>query len=261
MIHGLPCLIFSIFALAAPSGAPEGMVSIPGGNFVPFVLRPVSKEKTEDVKKAPVEVRSFFFDRDLVTNEDFLRFVRTHSEWRRSKVKKLFTDSHYLKSWKSDLHFPKSESRSPATDISWFAARAYCQAQGKDLPTTDEWEFVLFDQGRNQEPLKAKILAWYGKPSSRRPEPIGSTGVNGFGARDLGALVWEWTLDFNSFLAGDELRESGGKDTGLFCGGGSMGTLDGSDYAAFMRYSFRTSLKASYTTGNLGFRCAREILP
>jgi formylglycine-generating enzyme len=31
---------------------------------------------------------------------------------------------------------------------------------------------------------------------------------------------------------------------------------DTTDYPAFMRYSMRASLKASYTTDNLGFRCA-----
>ena len=31
------------------------------------------------------------------------------------------------------------------------------------------------------------------------------------------------------------------------------------NYAAFMRYAFRGSIKANYTTKNLGFRCAKNI--
>ena len=34
---------------------------------------------------------------------------------------------------------------------------------------------------------------------------------------------------------------------------------DFADYAAFMRYAYRSSLQARYTTGNLGFRCARDV--
>ena len=30
------------------------------------------------------------------------------------------------------------------------------------------------------------------------------------------------------------------------------------NYASFMRYAFRSSLKADYTVGNLGFRCAKD---
>ena len=30
------------------------------------------------------------------------------------------------------------------------------------------------------------------------------------------------------------------------------------NYAAFMRYAFRGSLKANYSTRNLGFRCAKD---
>lgn len=126
---------------------------------------------------------------------------------------------------------------------------------------TDQWEVVFLDQGRSKSKTNEKILAWYGKPSGVAAATIRTGGKNGFGVYDLSSVVWEWTLDFNSFLAGDELRASGGDrdGAGLFCGGGGLGMLDSADYVAFMRYSFRASLKASYTTGNLGFRCAKEI--
>jgi formylglycine-generating enzyme required for sulfatase activity len=156
------------------------------------------------------------------------------------------------------LNFPRHSAKAPVTQVSWFAANAYCEAQGKSLPTTDQWELALFDRGRNQEKLKQTILAWYGRPNSEKLDDVGKAGTNGYGISDLGILVWEWTEDFNAFLAALDSRE-GGADDNLFCGNGSrMG--DASDYAAFMRYSFRSSLKANYTTSNLGFRCAKEGL-
>ena len=40
-----------------------------------------------------------------------------------------------------------------------------------------------------------------------------------------------------------------------FCGSGSIGVSDATDYPAFMRYALRSSLKANYTVENVGFRC------
>jgi formylglycine-generating enzyme required for sulfatase activity len=43
-----------------------------------------------------------------------------------------------------------------------------------------------------------------------------------------------------------------------FCGAGAATAADATDYATFMRYAFRSSLRASYTVRNLGFRCSQR---
>ena len=73
---------------------------------------------------------------------------------------------------------------------------------------------------------------------------------------DLTGLVWEWTLDFNDTMVGEEGR---GGDSALFCGSAGARAIDAADSATFMRYAFRSSLKASYATKNLGFRCAKDV--
>jgi formylglycine-generating enzyme required for sulfatase activity len=45
----------------------------------------------------------------------------------------------------------------------------------------------------------------------------------------------------------------------LYCAAGSLKAVDKEDYASFMRFAFRESLKAAYTVRNLGFRCAMDI--
>lgn len=236
------------------------MVLLPTGTYVPFVLKSTAKKgEKPNFRSQSTEVRSFELDSRVVSNQDFLRFLKNHPEWRKSKIPPLFADDHYLGSWTSDLDFGKSQKKNkPVTDVSWFAAKAYCEALGKTLPTTDQWEYALDDHGRNRSELQKKILAWYGQPHNHTLPDAGADQANGFGLHDMVGLIWEWTLDFNSFLAGDELRDGTGKDNAFFCGGGSLGKLSADDYAAFMRYSFRASLKANYTTKNLGFRCARE---
>ena len=77
--------------------------------------------------------------------------------------------------------------------------------------------------------------------------------------RDLHGLVWEWVLDFGNTLVSEDSREGTPQGTSRFCGAGALSSGKKGDYASFMRLAFRGSLQAPYTTGNLGFRCARSL--
>lgn len=249
---GLSCTIAFAIQVQAFGKELAGMIYVPGGSYKPFFSP--TKKKTE------VKVDPFWIDQHAVTKAEFLVFLKKHPKWRKSQAKQVFADSYYLSSWKVDFLLPARQSqRSPITEISWFAAQAYCQSFGKSLPTVDQWEFASYDQGRGTQEAQKKILEWYSHPNSERLPKVGSMGKNHLGIQDLHGLIWEWTLDFNNAMVSEESRESGSTDGNLFCGSGSLGALDPSDYASFMRYSFRSSLKANYTTGNLGFRCAKEI--
>ena len=101
------------------------------------------------------------------------------------------------------------------------------------------------------------ILSWYEKPKTFNNE-IGSSFKNYWGVWDLHGLVWEWTSDFNSVLISGESRKDVDNDINLFCGSADIGATDLMNYAAFMRYAIRGSLKASFTMKNLGFRCVKD---
>lgn len=248
--------------LGALSSLLVGMVSVPTGKFSPFTRN--SKKNTlpasPTAAKSEVTVGGFRIDENLVTLQDYKKFLETHPQWLKSKVKSIFADAHYLNSWKKDLDFSPGNPLQPVTEVSWFAATAYCEARGLQLPTTEQWEYALHDDNRNAAKLTENILAWYGQPNNKPVGKIMTTVKNGFGIWDMGFLVWEWTEDFNSFLSNPDGRDNSGKDMNLFCGSGSL-MGDPSDYATFMRYSFRSSLKANYTTNNLGFRCAIKETP
>ena len=106
--------------------------------------------------------------------------------------------------------------------------------------------------------FKKEIAAWHSSPSPERLPPVGGRRANCFGVHDLHGLVWEWVADFNTAMVTGDARGDSGLERSLFCGSGSQGARDVSDYAAFLRFGFRSSLQANYTVANLGFRCAKD---
>lgn len=231
------------------------MVTIKKGKFVPLY---------GSIDKKPLEVAAFEMDVYPVTNAQFVVFLKKYPAYARSKIKGIFADKSYLSQWESDFNYGKNNlGNAPVTNVSWFVAKKYCECQGKRLPTMDEWEYVAMadekrTDARSQENYTKYILSWYEKPKAYA-NPIGQTFRNYWGVYDMHGLVWEWTSDFNSIFLSGESRKDKDTDKNLFCGSGSVNASDLMNYAAFMRYAFRGSLKARYTTINLGFRCARDI--
>ncbi len=226
----------------------SSLVQVPSGSYFPFI---------SGVIKSKLNVKNFQMGTTPITNQDFMFFVRKNPQWSKSKIKRIFAEELYLAQWETDHRLKTlSEMMSPVVNVSWFAAQAYCESKGLSLPTTDQWEYALKESGHNEVQNNQEILSWYGQPNLSQMPAVGRGKPNSLGLYDMFGLIWEWTLDFNSFMVSEESRDTGGKDSPLFCGGASEGTTDKTNYAAFMRYSFRSSLKASYVTNNLGFRCA-----
>ncbi|QXP70072.1 formylglycine-generating enzyme family protein [Polaribacter sp. R2A056_3_33] len=229
------------------------MVPIKGGAYIPLYGRDSMK----------VEIDNFLMDVYPVTNKEYVAFVKKYPKWQKSKVIKLFADASYLRDWKSDtLLGENKKENSPITQVSWFAAKDYCECQGKRLPSVDEWEYVAMankkiPDARKQKEYNAFILSWYEKPKTFN-QTIGSTFKNYWQVFDLHGLVWEWTSDFNSVLITGESRKDVDTDSNLFCGSAAVNATDLMNYAAFMRYAIRGSLKAKYTMKNLGFRCVKD---
>jgi len=181
--------------IAASAAAAEGdLARVPAGLYTPF-QRSKAVNATELGPTAARPMAAFSLEVEPVTNSEFLAFVADHPEWRKSRVKALFSDGRYLKRWPSDLALPDGASRAePVTDVSWFAAQAFCKARGLTLPTTEQWEYALADAGRGQPAVRARSLEWFSEPNGARPGPIGGL-ANGYGVRDLVGLIWEWTYD------------------------------------------------------------------
>ncbi|MDX2190498.1 MAG: formylglycine-generating enzyme family protein [Bacteroidota bacterium] len=232
------------------------LIPIKGGSFQPLFGGGDSSINLED----------FFLDQYPVTKSQYLQFIKRNPQWSKSNVKRLYADQNYLASWINDTT-PGNEknSHAPVTEVSWFAATAYCKCLGKKLPTVAQWEYAAVAgkykaDERNSNEYNQFILNWY-KDINTKQNPIGSTYQNYMGIWDMHGLIWEWTYDFNEVMISGESRSDVSTDVNLFCGSGSIGANDLMNYAAFMRYAFRGSLKANYNVKNLGFRCGKNKIP
>jgi formylglycine-generating enzyme required for sulfatase activity len=253
-------LVLATFAAALPvaraaaepaPGAPSTVAVGPG------VYRPMFPASDAE---AEVSVAAFRLDRDPVTNAAFAAFVAAHPAWRRDRVKRVLADADYLAHWTSAETPEDAVAESPVVRISWFAARAFCAAAGGRLPTEREWELAAAASETARDASRdpawaAKILAWYARPTEAILPAVGTGRANAWGVRDLHGLVWEWIEDYSAALVAGDGRGDGRE---MFCGAGGATAADATGYATFMRLAYRSSLRASFTTPNLGFRCAYD---
>jgi formylglycine-generating enzyme required for sulfatase activity len=233
---------------AVAARAAAGRRPVPGGLYEPFVV--IQGER-------PVEVAPFALDALPVTNADFLAFVRAEPDWRRDRVPELFATSGYLRHWAGAEDLGTAHPDAPVAYVSWFAASAYCEAQGARLPTEAEWELAARAStteadGRGDARFLAEVLA---RTVAGTPQPVGRDAANAFGLHDL-HRTFEWVEDAHRGLAAIDGRNDDDARLAAVCGGAAEGASDRRDYAAFLRVTVRTAAAANGVGPSLGFRCA-----
>lgn len=253
-ILALPALFFLASAALTPAFAMKpsakpavkraGMAAIPAGKYHPLYADGAP----------PLSVHAFSIDRSQVTRARFLAFARANP------------------SWLKGVNASSANPDRPITGVTWSAARAYCAAQGKRLPSTAEWEYVAAadeqrrDATRDRTFLQRLVSLYTTRPEAR----VGGAGErfrNVYGVSALHGVVWEWTSDFDGgtseraphaeheSMAG--MQHTGGEhEHMLSCASAAIGASNAGDYAAFMRYQFRAGLTRSSAQQMLGFRCA-----
>ncbi len=248
-------LLFKLFLVSTillPFVFLSGMefITVPSGKILPLFSSPSNKS---------LVIRSFKMSTAAVSISEYNEFVRYHPEWRKSRVKSIFAEKNYLKSWDQDVlevDELKKLGELPVTEVSWYAAKAFAAAYHLRLPTVAEWEYVATSFGLPSD--RSNILKWYSQPGSTPLRKIKEAGVNQLGIYDLYGQIWEWNEDFiGEFITSDSRDKGEGTDS-KFCGSGALGASDFTDYGTFMRYGFRSSLKGNYCLPRLGFRCAKD---
>ena len=245
--------------LAAPAPAADSSsttwVTVPGGTFRSALAVADASQGTP--------LRTFALMEVPVTNAQFLAFVRANPRWQRGQAPTVLAEPRYLSHWEGPTRLgATAQPDRPVVWVSWFAANAYCQAQGARLPTWTEWEYAAAADGtrrdaRSDPAWRERILAWYAQPSTVPLPAVGRDKPNLYRIRDLHGLVWEWVEDYSALLVSSDNREPGDADPLRFCGAGSLSASDRDNYAVLMRIAMLSSVEGANATANLGFRCAR----
>lgn len=226
---------------------------------VPYVDIPAGELRTvlaNDGDRGPVSVAAFSLRVLPVTRSEFALFLRQHPQWGPGQVPRTFANAGYLQDG-LDTGSPQA----PVTQVSWFAAQAFCESEGARLPSWNEWERVAAADADHadarQDPIwRARILGWYARPATGPLPDVGGP-PNFYGVRDMHGLIWEWVDDFNALLVSPDSRDQGDPDKLKFCGAGAISLQDRENYAVLMRIALLSSLQAADSTTSLGFRCAR----
>ncbi len=245
------------FAVCGHAAASAEYRVVPGGTFVSAL--------SLDGSGAPVKIAGFEMRPVPVSIGDYLVFIRAHPEWRRDRVSPLYADSGYLASWAGPLSAgPDVDLRQPVTEVSWFAARAFCAGENGRLPSWYQWEFAAAaDDGRRDardDPLRSeRILHTLLARTGHAPGAAGAGRADIYGLYDMNALVWEWVDDYAAMFVNADARDPDRQNLLGFCGGAALAFDNRSAYALMMRVAALSAMGPADSSGNIGFRCVRDM--
>lgn len=168
----------------------------------------------------------------------------------------------------------------PVIQVSHKDALAFCEWEGSRLPTEAEWEFAargglegaVFPWGDELEPAgRHRMNVWQGSfPDANTgadgfygTSPVDAFEANGYGLHNVCGNVWEWCSDW---FAGDAYQ-SHPRDNPIGPTAGEQRVMRGGSFLCHASYCHRYRVAArssngpDSSTGNLGFRAARNIAP
>jgi tRNA A-37 threonylcarbamoyl transferase component Bud32 len=236
------------FPLSPSSEVPDGMVPVPGGDYL------LSSPDAPTTLSASLE--PFAIDRTEVPNEAYRAFLTDGGyeeerwwpgvpvELRRTLVDR--TGLPGPRGW-SRGEFPDGADRRPVAEVTWWEAQAYCLWAGGRLPTVFEWEKTARAGIRAREGvampwgIQSTTAGGSSRANFNSDGPVAVDafpfGVSLFGAYGMAGNVSEWTLN----RYGDGHAVTGG-------------SWQGPSYL----YTEYASEPPGFTSPGLGFRCARS---
>jgi len=167
----------------------------------------------------------------------------------------------------------------PVTHLSYRDALAYCNWAGKRLPTEAEMEYAarggleqkryvwgdeLLPDGQHRCNIFQGKFPTYnsGEDGYIGTAPVDAFKPNGYGLYNMAGNVWEWVFDWWS----PDFHVTGPRDNPIGPESGERRVNRGGSYLCHDSYcnryrvAARTSNTPDSSTGNLGFRCVRDVI-
>ena len=227
---------------------PDGMVLIPAGEFWMG-----AEDGLQDARPLHrVHLSSYWFDKYEVTNARYRQCVEGGG-CTVPKDRQAFEDL--------------ARTQHPVTNITWSQARAFCQWQGKRLPTEAEWEKAArgtdgrrYPWGNDEEVVRSRVRNGEIKAGTNRTEPIGLQAgtASPYAVFDLIGSVSEWVKDWyaEDFYQASPARDPQGPLRGSFR------VLRGGEWnekSPNLQASYRGWDDVTYWGPTLGVRCAADV--
>ena len=231
------------------------MVHVPAGTFK------MGNEKTDQEKPVhDVRVDAFCLSKHEITNRQYKVFVDANPEWRKDRIRQEYHKGSYLEYWKGGS-YPSNKANHPVVQVSWFAAKEYCEWAGGKLPTEAEWEYACRAGATGtycfgDDPSKLTDYAWYKANSGAATQPVGQKKPNAWGLYDMHGNVWEWC---SSKHVPHPCRADDGRED--LSDTGSRRVVRGGGWSNFEPSDLRSSNRSILLTppfcyGFIGFRLA-----
>ena len=259
------------------------MIFVQGGKFNFGSDNGLEREKPEH----EVIIQSFLIDKNLVTVEDFRRFVNSSNYTTEAEIfgnAIVYDDS--VNTWLlvdgANWEFPLGSSNAiaphnhPVTQVSWNDALAYCEYCDKTLPSEVQWEYAASERGQKKNQLfywgndlvvdnKYMCNTWTsGYPNTigfqdgfKYTSPISHFEANSLGIFDMAGNVWEWCYNWhlpyegNSQIFPTELEGKAQRGGSFLCN---------PNYCHGFRLSARSATSPESSLFHVGFRCVKNII-
>jgi iron(II)-dependent oxidoreductase len=224
----------------------------------------------------PVSVPPFLMSEVEISNGLYETFTEENPEWtlanKSSLAKEKLVDDQYLSDW-SNATDQANWKDLPVTNVSFYAAQAFCSWLTSKLPTAysgysvrlpfeSEWEWaargglVGADYPTGRPSAEDRFLS----EGVEGPSPVGGSLANGYGLRDMTGNVWEWCLDWYSpvkYLFSSLNPDNNSFDSSGELPIGAAKVIRGGSWAneqELIKVSTRGSQPPEWCTPYLGFR-------
>lgn len=256
--YGFLSFAFCLLLIGGCAKPPEDMVLIPSGEFL------MGSDELDREAKAvqygdnrpwyanekparKVRLKDFYIDRHEVTNAGYLKFVKAKN--------------HRQPEYWQNGAFSSNLDNVPVVMVDWHDAKAYCEWDGKRLPSEAEWEKAArgldgrrFPWGNEFDIKKTNALGAY---NGLLPVGTLDDGKSPYGVYDMAGNVQEWVEDWYKPYPGNDFKDKDYGEKRKVVRGGGWGGMGHYSLQFYLRTSFRNTAPPDGRFNDLGFRCAK----